>query len=319
MKYLLYLLIFLPFSCSSPASENSMQSLLVCQNGQLVSEEYFNGFDKQDYANVQSLTKGLASILIGIAIDQAVIKSEDQAIDSFFADEFKSITDTDKRKITIKHLLNQTSGLQWDGYLEHENWLKHPDPISDVLSRKLEHQPGTRHNYNSGATHLLSAILTKASGKSTLDFAQEYLFDKLNIESVKWEKRNNGYYDCAGFGLSMRPAALVKIGLLLEGMGTYEGTKVVSENWVAKLLDESEKSNTKWGIRKSTHGYCWYKSKINGDEVNYGMGYGGQFIFMIPAKQLVIVTTHNHDTPGGLDQQIDFLSENLPDLLETYN
>lgn len=321
---LIIVLLFSVVSCKKETynevvlKEDYIFSTLVSKKGEIIFEKYYNGKNKDSLCNVQSLTKGLMSVLIGIAIDKNYIESVDESIEKYFPNEFKKLTDERKKRITIRHLLNQTSGLSWKGHLEHKKWLNSNQPIYFVLKKDLENIPGTRYNYNSGATHLLSVIITKATGKSTLEFANEFLFNSLKINSIKWEKRNKGYYDGAGFGLKMKPIDLMKIGQLLENKGYWNGTMIISEKWVERLFDGKEKSNTKWGLKKSKHGFCWYKSEINGHQVNYGMGYGGQFIILVPSKELIIVTTHNHDTPNGIEHQMKFLNNQLPVLLEKY-
>lgn len=305
-------------SCRPSLSEESIHSIIITQNGAIISEEYLNGFAASDYSNVQSLTKGIASLLIGIAIDQGHIASVEEPIANYFPEVFAIFDNKDKEKITIEQLLNQTSGLEWKGYLEHEEWLASSDPVAYVLNKKLVAIPGEAYNYNSGGTHLLSGILTKATGQSTLDFANEQLFGKLGIKEVRWEKRNDGHYDCAGLGLSLRPIDLVKIGELILGNGVYKGSQVVSAAWIKRSMDKALKLPTRWGLRNSAHGYCWYSAKLKGEVIHYGMGYGGQFIFMIPAKDMVIVSTQEHDTPDGLDQQIGFLKIKLPEVIAQF-
>ncbi len=313
------LLILLVQSCSTVNSEESRYALLVSKENQVIQETYTNGANPASLHNIQSLTKSLMSILIGIAIDKDFISSESETIDQYFPKEYDVLKEEQKKKIRIIDLLNQTSGLSWNGYLEHEEWRNSPDQIGYVLQKELEAEPGTTYNYNSGATHLLSVILSRATGKSTLAFAKEYLFDPLEMTSPQWELRNDGYYDGSGLGLSMRTKDLLSLGQLLMQNGQWNGQQIISKNWVLKMFDATHKSKTRWGIRKSTHGYCWYQATLNGALINYGMGYGGQFIILVPSKEVVMVVNHNHDTPDGLDQQIDFLNNKLPDLLEAIN
>ena len=318
-QYFLLFLILIVQACQTTNSEESRYVLLASKKGQVIEQSYTNGATEESFHNIQSLTKSLMSVLIGIAIDKGFIESESATIDQYFPKEYSTLEDARKKKIRITDLLNQTSGLSWKGYLEHEDWQKSPDQIGYVLQKKMEADPGTVYNYNSGATHLLSVILTKATGKSTLDFAKEYLFEPLAISTPQWELRNDGYHDGSGLGLSMKGKDLLSIGQLLMQNGQWNGQQILSPNWLSKMFDASHKSPTRWGIRKSTHGYCWYQGTVNGTLVNYGMGYGGQFIILVPSKELVMVANHEHDTPNGLDQQIDFLNNKLPGLLEAYN
>lgn len=301
----------------APISDG-IYSILVSKNNQIVFEEYYNGKTAENASNIQSLTKGLLSILIGIAIDKKFIKSEEETIHTYLPEEFKNLKDKRKESITIKDILNQTSGLSWKGFLEHQNWITSKNPIAFVLQKDLENTPGEKYNYNTGATHLLSAIISKSTGQTTLEFAKEHLFIPLGITKVNWEKRNDGNYDGGGLGLEMKPKDLIKLGQLLDNNGYYNSTEIVSKQWVEKLLDVDKKLPTDWGLNNSKHGFCWYQAQLNGDRMEYGMGYGGQFILIVANKNLVIVATHNHDTPNGIEQQIKFLNQKLPVLINEY-
>jgi len=305
-------------SCSNKKSENSIYSLIVSKDGKVIEETYFNGKTENDLVNVQSVTKSIISLLIGIAIDEGYIINEDVKIHTYFPEE-SALFDEDKRKITIKHLLNHTSGLYWNGYKEHNPFLKSQNPIKYVLKKELKDLPGQTYNYNSGGTHILSAIIEKATGMTTLQFATEKLFLPLQISDLDWEKLNDDISDGAGFGLSMKPIDLIKIGELLLNNGSYNGENILSNKWCDKSMDNQEKKETEWGIRNSKHGYGWYFATLNENDIYYAMGYGGQFIFVIPEKQMVIVSTHNSDTPNGIEQQADFIINSLPALLEKYD
>lgn len=260
LHFLSIVLIFGAISCKEIKKEKSKETIsseeilpkedyifstLISKNGTIVFQEYYNGKTKDSLCDVQSLTKGIMSILIGIAIDKEYIKSEDETIEKYFQNEFKNLEDEKKKAITIKHVLNQTSGLSWKGYLEHEEWLNSESPISFVLEKNLENEPGEKYNYNSGATHLLSVMLSRATGKTTLEFANEVLFKPLNINQVNWQKRNEGYYDGSGLGLKMKPIDLMKIGQLLNKNGELDGAQIMSEQWVKKLFNKNENQYNK--------------------------------------------------------------------------
>ncbi|NND33448.1 MAG: serine hydrolase, partial [Saprospiraceae bacterium] len=294
---------------------DGIYSVLIASKEEVLLEEYFNGVHVDSATNIQSLTKGIISLLIGIAIEQGVIVNEYDLIHHYFPQRFKSL-EPEKRQIAIRHILDQTSGLAWRGFVEHTRWQQSTDPINYVLRKKLEAEPGAKYNYNSGAMHLLSGILASSSGITTLQFAERNLFDPLNITSVHWQEQNDGVHDGGGFGLEMRSKDLLKIGQMLLDNGCIKGQTVVSKNWVEKLFNGEEKMETNWGLRGSTHGMCWYQAHVEELEVNYGMGYGGQFIFIIPEQDLVIVVTHNHNTTKGVRQQSRFLREKLKPLIE---
>jgi len=300
-------------SCKNESSENSVLSILVAEHSEIKQEAYFNGSQSTDLVNVQSITKSIVTLLIGIAIDKGIIENEAISISNYFPE-----LEADKKTITIGHLLNHTSGLEWEGYLEHEAFLNSENPTNYVLNKSLATQPGKEYNYNSGGTHLLSIILSKASGQSTLEFAQEQLFNPLGIKQLRWGKLKDGQYDGAGFNLEMIPRDLLKIGDLFLKDSQNKEVAIISKSWLDKMANEDLKKETKWGLRNSKHGYGWYSSKVNKEQILYSMGYGGQFILIIPSKDLLIISAHHHDTPNGIDQQVDFLGETFPDLINKY-
>ena len=254
--------------------------------------------------------------MIGIAIDKAYLEDENQTIGVLLPELMGKVEDERKQKITVKDILNQQTGLEWKGYLEHESWLNSEQPNLYVLNKKLVAEPNTVYNYNTGATHLLSVIIQQKSDMSALDFAKQFLFQPLGIDTLNWEKRGDGNYDGGGLGLEMRASDLVKIGQLVKDGGVYNDKQIVSKAWIDKLFDASLKSATDWGLRNSKHGYCWYQANFKGEVVTYAMGYGGQFILIVPEENIVVVSTFNHDTPNGIDQQIQFLSRNFAEILE---
>ena len=319
MKIHLFLCLFLVglLGCSSDHSEKNIYSLVVSKNGKLVKEEYYNGKKKTDKLNVQSITKSIISLLTGIAIDKGFIESEETLVSQYFP-ESPFFSDENKNHITVKHLLNHTAGFDWKGYKEHKGFLNSDQSYEFVLEKNLVANPGASYNYNSGGTHLLSVILTKATGMSTLEFANKYLFNPLAITSIEWKKLNDGYYDGAGLGLSMNSNDLLKIGQLVLNKGTFNSNQLISKTWMNKSFDESMKNNTKWGLRKSKHGFGWYSKTKDDEQILYSMGYGGQFIFILPTTELIIVTTHNPDVPTGIEQQVDFIVETFPALIEEF-
>jgi len=327
VAFSIFLLSF--FACqSAPSWQNlpinewppndGQYALLIAKDGQTVFEKYYNQSSKDQLCNVQSLTKSIMSLLVGVAIDQGKIKSEEESIRTYFPTIFANLKDQRKEQITIKDLLNQTSGLKWEGYKEHESWLKSRQPNHYVLTKPLATRPGKMYFYNSGATHLLSQILVKATGQSVLAFAETHLFTPLQITNVKWEIRNDGHHDGSGLGFWMQADDLVKIGQLVLNKGNWKGQQIISQQWIDKSLDVDLKAKAAFGLPRSKHGYCWYTTERNGLNLYYGMGYGGQFIFLFPSENLVIVTTHDHDTPNGINQQVQFVTNYLGGLVEEY-
>lgn len=280
-------------TAASVKNNRQLYSVVVSQNGRFVFEQYFNGKSGGELYNNQSLTKSVMSLLIGIAIDKGYIPSVDEKIVKYFP-QLKQDTDKRKQDITIRQVMNQASGLWHEDLTRLRQYLTLPDPSGYILKQPLVSAPGKVFHYNNAATHLLSVILTKATGMSTLEFAQKYLFGPMAIENVKWGKMNDGYYDgCGLLSVQLPTADMNRIGALLLHKG-YSGNKsIVPERWIAQVIQPVVFYNTPWGFNGSTYGLCWYHYNYSGTPVIYGLGWGGQFVFVIPAKNAVITVNES--------------------------
>jgi len=296
-----------------------LYSVVVSQNDKVVFSRYFNGKTDTTLYNNQSLTKSVMSLLMGIAIDKGYIPSVDEKIVKYFP---QLSEDTDKRKqnITIRQVMNQASGLWHEDVRNMRQYLTLQDPTGYVLKQPLVSEPGKVFYYSNAGTHLLSAILTKATGMTTLEFAQKYLFGPLGIQHVHWGKMNDGYYDgCGLYSVEMTTADMNKIGSLLLHKGHYNGKPVVPKKWIAELLNPSIFYNTPWGFEGSTYALCFYHYNYDGMPVTYGLGWGGQFVFVIPAKKAVISVNESIDNATAIKSSNLFLEKIFPVIYQQLN
>jgi len=266
-------------------------SLLVQRDGVLVAEEYFHGSSTDSLDQAWSVTKSVMSILTGIALEKGYLASLDQTISGFLAPIADSVPE-DKGRITIRQLLTMTSGLQWhelDGGDEYSRWVSSGDMVQYVLDLPWAYPPGQTFLYNTGGTHLLSVILTEATGTSTLDFARQHLFSPLGIDSVAWWRDERGYYT-GGMGLWIRPRDMVRIGELFLREGVVGNTRVLSREWVAA---STAAHVTTGGVVPfgPEYGYLWWVGQGQGRDFYFANGYAGQFILVAPDLDLVVVAT----------------------------
>ncbi|MFO7445660.1 MAG: serine hydrolase [Ignavibacteriaceae bacterium] len=295
---------------------DSIYNVIIEKNDSLIFRKYYNGKFDSSLVNIQSVTKSILAILIGIAIDKQILKSIDQKIAEYFP-EINFEDDTLKKQITIRHLLNQTSGLRAENIIDLEGWINSPNHVEYVLSFPLNSIPGELYNYNSAASHLLSVILQRAAKQSTEQFAADNLFKPLGIVHFKWEQLNDGYFDGGGLlSIWMRGDDLLKLGQLILNKGKWNNRHLVSEGWINELLNKSNKVPAHWGLKGSLHGMCWYTAVYKNIIVHFAMGYGGQYIFIIPQMKSVIVANHNHDTAEGIKQSNDFFEYIFPLLID---
>jgi CubicO group peptidase (beta-lactamase class C family) len=262
-----------------------LHSLLVSRGGDLLLERYYNGTRATQPANIKSASKSVISALVGIAIDKKILTGVRQPIGPFFP-ELAAPADGAKRAITLEDLLTMRAGLEGTSNRNYGAWVRSPNWVRFVLSRELLEPPGVRMEYSTGNTHLLSAILTKATGTSTWQFAQETLARPLGFSLAQWTRDPQGIY-FGGNEMVMTPRQMLAFGELYRNKGRVAGTQVVPENWV----EESFRLRTRSRFNDQGYGYGWWSREFAGHETFFAWGYGGQYIFIVPALDLVVVTT----------------------------
>lgn len=282
----------------------SMYSVLIVKNGKLVLESYhwMNDRDKPQY--VRSVTKSVASLLIGIAKDQGNIKNLDSPIFDYLPQELKDLRPSDREIPTLRNVLTMTSGYRWKesgGYrlwdLANDSiWLLYsPRPFRFVLQRPMAQPPGTHFLYNTGNSLLLSAVISGTTGMDAAQFAAKNLFEPLGMVGYGWFWSRGGYPHTGG-GLYLRARDMAKIGQLILYDGVYRGKRIISSEWIQDSIRIAE-SHPKYG-------YQWWLAEFVSDEGNvpviYAAGDGGQMIYSIPKWQTVMVLTSSKlgVTPG---------------------
>lgn len=297
-------------------TDASLYAITVSKNNTLIYEHYFNQKSAADLFNDQSLTKGIVSILIGIAIDKGFISSLDEKIVRFFP-ELKQDADQRKQTITIRQVMNQASGFYHEDLSRLDKYLTLSNPSAYTIQQPLTTDPGSNFHYSNAASHLLSVIVTKASGMPTLEFANKYLFRPMKIEKVEWLKMNDGYYDGSGL-LSIRLSVtdMNRIGVLLLNGGRYGGRQIVSSSFVQRLLKPDRLYHTEWGFPGSEYALCWYHKNYRGVTIVYGLGWGGQYNFIIPSLHAVITVNESVQDATAIRQSILFQEKIFPMILD---
>jgi CubicO group peptidase (beta-lactamase class C family) len=289
------------------ANEANIHAVLVARSGKLVFERYFKGSDEingrrvggvtfnvDTLHNIKSVTKSVASLALGIAIDRGLIRSVNEPIFSFFP-ELSDLRSPEKERIQLVHALTMTMGLKWVEAIpsnedDNDEVRMHmaSDPCRYVLRLPATTAPGKEYFYNTGALTLVSAIVRKATGRTLDEFARETLFQPLGITSVEWV-RVKGDSD-AGGGLRLRPRDMAKIGQLVLAGGRWNDSQIVSKAWIE--TSTAPKIEATGG---QFYGYLWFlgRSLPNGREVHWagGLGRGGQSIRVVPELDLVVVVT----------------------------
>ena len=298
------------------ASIHSLSSLLIQQNGQLLSERYYNGLSSNETTNIKSASKSIISLLVGIAIEKGYIESIDQTIAPYFEDYFAANPDSVKQNITIKDLLTMRSGLETTSFHNYGRWVVSDNWVRFALDQPMEAQVGGDMVYSTGTSHLLSVVIAKATGMSTKSFAEKYLFEPMNIRVGGWDRDPQGYY-MGGNNMALRPADMMKIGQMVLNDGIYNGKRIISEQW----LRDSFKTYTRSNYNPYNYGYMWWKKPVGDYQVHFAWGYGGQYIFMIPELDSVVVITgdlqQTNDSRSYKEPVFDLLRERILPYLDS--
>ena len=261
---------------------------VVSHCGKVIAEHYANGAAADKTHDMQSATKTFPALLVGIALDLGLIKSVEQPVVELLP-QYAGLLEGDKKKITLRHLLEMTSGLKWVDFGAERSFEKQAaaeDSAAFVLGEPLVSVPGDEWFYNTGSSHLLSAIIHYNTGMSTAEFAEEHLFGPLEFGDYEWRTHRDGVNE-GGWQLYLRPEDSLKIGEMLLNQGTWNGKQIVSGDFVR----EASKFRNQSTFGASGYGYqMWIETDYGTERVFGARGWGGQNILVAPKLQMVIVT-----------------------------
>ena len=270
-----------------------IHSVVIVRNGYIVWEEY-PGFlyDRGMIHIVNSVTKSFVSALIGIAIKEGYIEGKDQKMVDLFPDRTIQNLDERKESITLEHMLTMKSGMEWDEWkYEYSDPRNHyvkaissEDPFQYVLDTPMATDPGLVWNYNGGTSHLMSFLVTEATGQDTHDYAKEKLFKPLGITQSDWNRDSHGICNGGG-GLYLDPRDMAKFGYLYLHDGEWDGEQIIPADFVA----DSVKTHSRFSL-SSGYGYqSWWTYPQQG--VYRAAGLDGQRIYVSPDLELIVVVT----------------------------
>ena len=271
-----------------------LHSLLASWRGEVVLERYFNGARATRAANVKSVSKSIISALVGVAIDRGMVPGPETPIRTYFPEIAKD-KDARKQRITIEDLLTMRSGLESTSNRNYGAWVQSRNWVQHALAKPLFAEPGTEMEYSTGNTHLLSAILTKATGASTWQFAQDSLAKPLGFTLPRWPQDPQGIY-FGGNDMLLTPRQMLSFGelYLRHGRLSVKGSdpvtpprQVVPRKWIEQSFVPRGVSP----ISGNQYGYGWWMRELAGHQAYFAWGFGGQYIILVPDLDLVVVTT----------------------------
>ena len=273
------------------------QGVLIIQNDSIVYEKCIGDMSVDKIAGVFSVTKSVTSLLCGIAVDEGYIKSIDDPVTDYLPELLKA--DSMWQKLTIRHLLDMRSGLDFDDtYSLRLKDLKRLNAMAklnygrnimyQVKKLKFHCEPGTEYNYESMTTEILGIVIERATGRSYADYLEEKVWTPLGMESpafLSFDSKKHHVPHAFG-GLALTMLDLAKIGRLYLNEGVWDGKRIVSESWVEQSTTYSEENEG--------YHFCWYNtSSVGADKPEYpgyyAMGIRGQVLFVNPYKKLIMV------------------------------
>lgn len=270
-----------------------VDSVIIARNGRLVAEAYFNGYGSETLHDLRSASKSITSALVGIAVEQGAFSTEDTLANLIYRlDEYDN-PDERKAAIRVIDLLNMESGLACDDWHlsspgNEENMYQTRDWVSFVLDLPMNAEPGTTSDYCTGGVVLLGHIISTSTGMDLDVFADTYLFGPLGIQSVQWRRSPDGR-PMGGGGMRLRPRDATRFGQLYLDNGVWGDERVMDVQWV----EESKQRVTSLG--QDGYGLLWWKRdfQVRGEmqEATFASGNGGNYIFLFPLENLVVVFT----------------------------
>jgi len=314
---------------------DNIHSILIFRNGKLVFEEYFEGYlyssnppgsngdyiqyDRKTDHYLASVSKTVTSAIFGVAVKMGYITDIDEKLIDLFP-EYTDILVGEKADITVEHLLTMTAGLSWDessySYTDPRNdvtaLFNTDDPLESILDNTFLSTPGTEFLYNSGATNVLGAIVEEKTDMRLLDFANLYFFDPLNISGGLWQLMGGGLFFASG-GVFMRPRELAKIGHIYLNDGYWGDAQYVSQGWIDASVTRHINTMGRTLPWATYYGYQWWMKDFHSGGTTYpcflAAGWGGQYMFVFPGIELIVITNAGNYFNYGSLNEIDLIED----------
>lgn len=268
-------------------------AFVVIKNGELIFEEYYNGFDENSITNSFSVAKSFVSLMIGKAIEEGHIASVQDPVSKYLPE----FAEGDKAKITIEHVLTMSSGLSWsesggnplsDNARGYYGW----DLREHIAGLEAIEEPGKEFKYLSGNTQVLGLILEKVTGKTLAEYASETLWKPLNAEHESlWNLDDEGGMEKAFCCYYATARDYARIGQLVLNGGKWNGQQVIDADYLAKAIAPTDLPHYESKQQNKNYGYQWWSGTHRGIDFTYARGIKGQYIIVVPERKAVIVRT----------------------------
>lgn len=291
------------------AAMPTLRSLIVAQDGVPVVERVFRGPGLDRPVNVKSASKTVLSAVAGIAIARGVLEGVDQPIAPILGSRVPRDADPRVRRITVGHLLAMRAGLERTSGTHYGRWVTSRDWVGFALSRPFVDEPGGAMIYSTGSSHLLAAVLARASGRTVQALVRDWLGRPLGFAVPDWPRDPQGLH-FGGNEMLLSPRALLTLGECYRNGGVHQGRQVVPEEWVHASWAPQARSSWSGNL----YGYGWWIAAARGHVAYFAWGYGGQMVYVLPSLAMTVAMTSDPNVPranGQVHQLHALLAEGL--------
>ena len=293
------------------AKLDALETVIVARAGDVLAERGYDGHKLTDPTNIKSASKTVVSALVGIAIERGLLDGVDQKVADLLPDDLPADPDPRLAKVTIGNLLSMQAGLQPTSGPNYGRWVASRNWVRAALEQPFTADPGGPMLYSTGSTHLLSAILTRATGASSLANARDWFASVDDFGIGGWERDPQGIY-LGGNQMAMSPRSLLAFGEVFRSGGLApDGSRILSQDWI----DQSWTRRTSSRHTGDGYGYGWFLSQIGDEDVRYAWGYGGQMLYIVPALDLSVVMTSDENSPSAGNGYRDALNDLLAEII----
>jgi CubicO group peptidase (beta-lactamase class C family) len=281
-----------------------LRALLVAHRGVLVVERYYAGANAETLQPINSATKSVCSMLVGLALRDGRLKSLDDTVAQLLPEAIADVPDSPAGPVTLRQILSGRSGLAFDpmqfGQLAGAKPL-----VRYALGRPGVPVVPPGWSYNDAMVALIAPILARAQGADLSVLAARQLFDAMGIERFEWRRDRDGN-PLAPAGLVMRTRDLLKIAAVMMEGGRWRGTQVLPESWAKESLTPLGPATWRAGpVTEVGYGFLWFTGSLHGHRVAWAWGYGGQFSLLAPELKLAVATAATSPPPSALREQTD--------------
>lgn len=277
---------------------DQLRAVAVWCGGEEIAAQGFHGFGPDDPANIKSASKSIISALAGMAIGRGLLEGVDQPIAPILRDQLPPDPDPRLNQITLGHLLSMQAGLERQSGANYGRWVSSNNWVQAALAAPFTDEPGGRMQYSTASTHLISAILTRVSRRPTLSLARDWLGAVPGFSISSWDQDPQGIY-LGGNQMCMSTRSLLAFGALYAAEGRAGGRQILRPDWI----EASWKPRTRSVFIGRGYGYGWFLGWLERRQIRYGWGYGGQVIYVAPAKgddpAVAIAVTSDPDQPSA--------------------